>query len=162
MFNKYLADALSVDTRRALVTKNGAWAYRAGRERGQFRGCYGTMMEGKDTRRAPGLEWGRWVGDGAVLEEPSQRGEISHYWFLPGKGYHSIIKTCVKNHASWCQIKVGLTGKGYDANVLYLILGGNSTRLHDCPDYLIEYFRSMHLLYVNENLLWESFLCINI
>lgn len=61
-FNKYLVDALSVDTSGAVVTKNGAGAYRPGGGGDRIRSYYGAGSEGRDTRGAPGLEWGSWVG----------------------------------------------------------------------------------------------------
>lgn len=96
-----------------------------------FRGYDGAELEGKyrcgSTRRAPGLDWGRCAGQGAVLEEPSQKGELAHdihFWSLTGTGYLMIIMTCIKKHCIMAtEIKtggfeVGLTKKEHNAYVL--------------------------------------------
>lgn len=45
--------------------------------------------------------------------------------------------------------EVGLTERGYNAGVLFLVLGDGYIRVYDGQNHLVECFRSMHLLYVN-------------
>lgn len=81
-FNKYLLGAFSLGTSVSLVTKTEPQSYRQGERtvisEATEQGWRAMQVWGhrKATLSRMGRGWG-WVGQGAVLEEPSLRGEIS-------------------------------------------------------------------------------------